>query len=128
MKKKPEAKDLVTLSLYLHFHTTSFLCIVNDIGFFKNPRSSIGLEIKPKIAFTLGPSCPLQTILLNDMVGCDSPQQIVMAVCCIFYFFLFEARQTALLSAAGCHTQPKASLNSKSVPNCYYYLQAGCQT
>ena len=28
----------------------------------------------------LGRSCPLQTILLSDLVGCDSPLQIVMAV------------------------------------------------
>ena len=28
----------------------------------------------------LGHSCPLQTILLSDLVGCDSPLQIVMAV------------------------------------------------
>jgi hypothetical protein len=27
-----------------------------------------------------GPSCPLQTILLSDLVGCDSPLQIEMAV------------------------------------------------
>ncbi len=28
----------------------------------------------------LGPSCPLQTILMNDLFGCDSPLQIAMAV------------------------------------------------
>ncbi len=32
----------------------------------------------PILAF--GPSCPLQTILLSDLVGCDSPLQIVTAV------------------------------------------------
>jgi hypothetical protein len=28
----------------------------------------------------VGRSCPLQTILLSDLVGCDSPLQIVIAV------------------------------------------------
>ncbi len=30
----------------------------------------------------VGRTCPLQTILLSDLVGCDSPVQIVMAVLC----------------------------------------------
>jgi hypothetical protein len=53
----------------------------------------------------LGRSCPLQTILLSDLVGCDSPLQIVMAVCPT--------------------TPDPESLNSnkKRVPNCHYYLQ-----
>ncbi len=42
----------------------------------------------------LGPSCPLQTILLSDLVGCGSPLQIVMAVGALF--LNFEARQTAI--------------------------------
>ncbi len=46
----------------------------------------------------LGPSCPLQTILLSDLVGCGSPLQIVMAVCLHFFEIL-------------------------SAPNCHYYLQ-----
>jgi hypothetical protein len=28
----------------------------------------------------IGPSCPLQTILLKDLVGCYSPLQILMAI------------------------------------------------
>ncbi len=38
----------------------------------------------------LGPSCPLQTILLSNLVGHDSPLQIIMAVWQTF--FKFEAR------------------------------------
>ncbi len=49
-----------------------------DIGVFKNPRYNIGLVLP------LGRSCPLQTILLSDLVGCDSPLQIVIAV----FFFI----------------------------------------
>ncbi len=33
----------------------------------------------------LGPSCPLQTILLSDLVGCDSPLQIVMVIWRFFF-------------------------------------------
>ncbi len=60
---------------------TSFLFLVVTLALQQNPRSSIGLEIRPKNALTaIGPSCPLQTILLSDLVGCDSLLQIVMAV------------------------------------------------
>jgi hypothetical protein len=49
-----------------------------------------------KVLFlTLGRSCPLQTILLSDLVECDSPLHIVMAFWSI------------ILSAEGCHTQPR---------------------
>jgi hypothetical protein len=47
----------------------------------------------------------MQTILLSDLVGCDSPPQIVMAIWRIFFLILKRAKQP-LLSAAGCHTQP----------------------
>ncbi len=45
-----------------------------------------------------GPSCPLQTILLRDPVGCDSSLQIVMAGC---RTFLNKARQTAIIISSG---------------------------
>jgi len=39
-----------------------------------NPMSSISLAIRLKVPFLpLGRSCPLQTILLSDLVGCDGP-------------------------------------------------------
>ncbi len=53
------------------------------------------MEIKVSLLL-LGPSCPLQTILVSDLVGCGSPLQIVMAVWRTF--FKFEARQTAIYS------------------------------
>jgi hypothetical protein len=40
----------------------------------------------------LGPSCPLQTILLSDLIGCGSLLQKVMAVWRTF--FKFDACQT----------------------------------
>ncbi len=48
---------------------------------------------------TLGPSCPLQTILLSDLLGCGSPLQILMAVWRTF--FKFEARQMATTICRG---------------------------
>jgi hypothetical protein len=64
------------------FLTTVFMCLVVTLPLKKNPRSSIGLEIRPQSAFSAyrGP-LPLQTILLRDLVGCDSPLQIVMVFC-----------------------------------------------
>jgi hypothetical protein len=47
--------------------------------------SSIGLKI----------SC----LLLSDLVGCDSPLQIVITVW--HTFFKFEARQTAIIVSSG---------------------------
>jgi hypothetical protein len=41
-------------------------------------KSCIGLEIMPQGAFTAF-RVLLQTILLRDLVGCESPLQIVMA-------------------------------------------------
>jgi hypothetical protein len=41
----------------------------------------------------------MQTILLSDLVGCDSPLQIVMAVCALV--FTFEVRQTAVIVSNG---------------------------
>jgi hypothetical protein len=36
-----------------------------------------GLKV-PLLPF--GPPCPLQTILMSDLVGCDSPLRIIMAI------------------------------------------------
>jgi hypothetical protein len=59
--------------IYLDFLTTSFLFLVVTLALKQNPR--------PHMPFlTLGLSCPLQTILLSDLVECDSPLQIVMAI------------------------------------------------
>jgi hypothetical protein len=81
-----------------------------DIGFIKNHRSSIGLGIWPQSAFLpLGHSCPLQTTLLSDLVGCDSPLQIVMAVW-----------RTIIVSRGLSHPTQKVCIQTKG---CHYYLQ-----
>ncbi len=79
----------------------------------KNPRSSIGLVIRPESAFSVfGRSCPLQTILLSNLVGCDSPLQIVMA----FW-------GTIIISRGLSHPTQKVLIQTKRGPNCHYYLQ-----
>jgi hypothetical protein len=52
----------------------------------------------------LGSSCPLQTILLIDLVGCDSPLQIIMAIWRSFFPILKRAKRP-LLSAEGYHVR-----------------------
>jgi hypothetical protein len=49
------------------FPHNCLLVSCGDIGFKKKPRSNIGLEIKVPF-LPLGRSCPLQTILLSDLV------------------------------------------------------------
>jgi hypothetical protein len=60
----------------------------------------------------LGRSCLLQTILLSDLVGCDSPLQIVMAIWC-----------TIIVSRGLSHQTQKVQIQTKRAPNCHYYLQ-----
>ncbi len=64
----------VLIWLYLDFLTTSFLYLGVTLFFFLN-KSGLKLPFLP-----WGPCCPLKTILLNDLVGCDSTLQMVMAV------------------------------------------------
>jgi hypothetical protein len=61
---------------------------------------------------TIGRSCPLKTILLGDLVGCDSPLQIAMAYWHIIIF-------SRVLS----HLTQKDKIQTKRAPNCHYYLQ-----
>ncbi len=50
----------------------------------------------------LGPACPLQIILLSDLVGCDNPLQIEMAVwCALFYLKIIEDQKTAIIVSSG---------------------------
>jgi hypothetical protein len=63
--------------------------IVVTLAFYKK---RIGQVLAKKSGHTvsllpLGLSCPLQTILLSDLVGCGSPLQIVMAVSRLAHFF-----------------------------------------
>ncbi len=61
----------------------------------------------------LGRSCPLQTIpTLSDLVGCDSPLQMVMA-----------GWRTIIVSRELSHPVQKVWIQTKKMPNCHYYLQ-----
>jgi hypothetical protein len=79
--------------------------------FTKNPRSLLAWKSGLKVPFlALGRSCPLKTILLSDLVGCDSPLQIVMA----FW-------RTIIVSRGLSHPTQKVWIQTKRVPNCDYY-------
>ena len=66
----------------------------------------------------LGASCPQHTILLSDLVGYDSPLQIVMTVW--HTFLIFHARQIAIVV---CCNLPHPTQQVQSSPNDHYYLQ-----
>jgi hypothetical protein len=55
-----------------------------------------GLKV---LLLPVGISCTLQTILLSDLVGCDTPLQIIMVFGALF--FKFEASQTATIVSSG---------------------------
>ncbi len=57
------------------FPYPSFLYLVVTLDTKKNHRSSIFLETKPQSAFNA-----FRALLPSDLLGCDSPLQIVMAI------------------------------------------------
>ncbi len=69
----------------------------------------------------LGPSCPLQTILLNDLIGCNSSLHIVIAVWCTF--FKFNGHQTTIIVSRGLPHPTHQVQIFKRAPYCHYYLQ-----
>ncbi len=92
-----------------------------DTGFLKK---NLGLVLAQKSGLkvpflVLRRSCPLQTILLSDLVGCDSPLQIVMAFWRFHHYCQPRAvtpdpeslnsnkkgAKLSLLSAKGCHAR-----------------------
>jgi hypothetical protein len=90
----------------MDFLTTVFLYLVVTLALTKNLGLLLNWKLGLKVPLlTLEPSCRLQTILLNDLVGCDSPLRIVMAIW--RPFLKFEACQTAIIVCRGlpCLTQ-----------------------
>jgi len=89
------------------------------------------MALKSGLKVPLLPSgryCPLQTILLSDLVGCYSLLQIVMAVPCTFS--KFEARQIAIIVSSGLHSCPckfklKTSVKCTKLP---LLSAVGCHT
>jgi hypothetical protein len=67
-----------------------------DIGILKNCIGQLLAWISGlKVALLpLGPSCPLQAILLSDLVGCGSSLQKVMVDGRTFFFNLKRVRKT----------------------------------
>jgi hypothetical protein len=62
----------------------------------------------------LGRSCPMKTILLSDLVRCDSPLQIIMSI----WRTIIDRRGLS-------HPTQKIQIQAKSVPNCHYYICRG---
>jgi hypothetical protein len=72
----------------MDFRTISFLYLVVPLAFFKSLGQVLAWKSGLKVPLLpSGPSGPLQTILLSDLVGreCDSPLQIVMTVWRVFF-------------------------------------------
>jgi hypothetical protein len=103
------------------FPHNCLLVSCGDIGFLKqNSRSTVVLAWKSglKVPFLpLGRPCPLQTILLSDLVGCDSPLQKVILphqrAVTPKPESLNSNKMSAkrpLLSAEGCHTNWMGSI------------------
>ncbi len=93
----------------------------------KNPRSTIGLEIRSQSVFpafrTLLPSANLSA----EQSVCDSPLQIVIAALLTF-IFLFEVHQTAIIVSGGAPTPDPASSNSKKCAKLSLLSAEGFQT
>ncbi len=71
-----------------------------------------------KVPFLLlGCSCSMQTFLLSDLVGCDSPPQIIMP----FW-------RTIIVSRGLSNPSQKVWIKTKRAPNCNYYLQRAAVT
>ncbi len=84
-----------------------------DIGFKKILGLVVSWKSGIKVPFLpLGRSCPLQNILLSDLVGCDSPLQIVMTFLC-----------TIFVNRGLSHPTQKVWIQTKRAPNWHYYLQ-----
>ncbi len=81
-----------------------------------------GLKV---ILLPSGPSHPLQTILLSDLVGCRGQTEVAVRCTCL-KFDLKRAKQP-LLPPAGCHTRPR-NPNLKTMPKLPLVSAEGCHT
>jgi hypothetical protein len=105
------------LEILLHQHNL-LLVSCGNIVFLKYCTGQVlawisGLKVP---LMPLGPSCPLQTILLSDLVGCGSLLQIVMAVG--ISFFTFKVCQQPLYSLQPHPTQHVQTLKSPGRGGC----------
>jgi hypothetical protein len=73
----------------------------------------------------LGPSCPLQTILLSDLLGFDSPLQLVLDLWTAF--LQLEVHQTAIKVSSGLpHLTQQVQFKKMYAKR--PLLSAGCHT
>jgi hypothetical protein len=69
----------------------------------------------------LRPSCLLQTILLSDLVWCDSPLQKVITVWCTFFYI--RVCQTAIIVSSGLSHPTQKDQIKKCGPSCHFYTE-----
>ncbi len=99
---RPQSLNSLKLNIPRFLHN----CLPISCGDIGSGNQALKVHFMP-----LGRSCPLKTILLNDLVGCDSPLQIVMA----FW-------GTIIISRGMSHPTQKVWIQTKRVPNCHHYL------
>jgi hypothetical protein len=87
-------------------------------------RSSIGIKVS---LLPLGPSCPLQTILLSDLVWCGSPPANRNGRLA-HSFLKFEAQQTAILDCRRLLHLARQFKNLKKCAKLTLLSAAGCHT
>jgi hypothetical protein len=115
-QRKEHRTTKVKLLTFIHCCILSYSssCILWWHWLFKrNLGLVLAWKLGHKVPFLpLGRSRPLQTILLNDLFGCDSPLQIEMA----FW-------HTFIVSSGLSHPTRKVWILIKRAPNCHYYPQ-----
>jgi hypothetical protein len=112
----------------MDFITTFFLYLVVTLACKKILDLVLAWKSGLKVyLLPLGPSCPLQTILLSDLVGCDSPLQKDMAV---WHTFLkFEAHRTTIIVSSGLpHPTQPVQILKKLCQTVITISAAGCNT
>ncbi len=99
---RPQSLNSLKLNIPRFLHN----CLPISCGDIGSGNRALKVHFMP-----LWRSCPLKTILLSDLVGCDSPLQIVMA----FW-------GTIIVSRGMSHPTQKVWIQTKRVPNCHHYL------
>ncbi len=89
-------------------------CLSVYCGFKKNPRSSIGLEIRPQSAFSA-----FRVLLPSANYSAEWPGRVWQPSADI----VITIWPTIIVSRGLSHLTQKVWIQTKRVPNCHYYLQ-----
>ncbi len=95
------------------FPYNCFPASCDDIGFLKNPRSSIGLEIRPQSAFSA-----FRALLPSANYSAEWSGRVWQTSAdsngCLAHYFCQQRLS---------HLTQKVQIQTKMAPNCHYYLQ-----